>query len=166
MHWWAHDKCTLLLLLFARSYNYSDIHYPGQQQPPSSPEGGDPHYQHDPHLPPPLPPQHTAADSPYEYISARNLINSRPQRSGRGDNPPELPPPPRDDYDYDPSQTSRAFSNSVYMDHRDVDRARSGPGDPEAESMRLDQAGYTRPRWASDAWPFWGTMWGEGWWIL
>lgn len=129
--------------LFTRSYNYSDIHFPGQQQQqqpqPSSSDGGDPHLA-------PRPPLHTSTDSPYEYISARNLVNSRPLRPGRGDNPPEVPPPPRDSFDYDQSQASRAFSNSVYMDHRDVERARSGTNDAESESMRLDQAGYTRPR--------------------
>ena len=72
------------------------------------------------------------------------MTSRPPPRPGRGENlPPELPPPPRDDYDY---EGSRAFSNSVYMDHREVERARAGPGDPETESLRMEQAGYTRPR--------------------
>ncbi|KAK7096581.1 hypothetical protein V1264_005859 [Littorina saxatilis] len=119
-----------------RSYNYSDIHYPNQQPPPPS---GDPryHHHHDPH------PPHSAVDSPYEYISARAVVNSRPSRSARDEVPPQLPPPPREDYDYDPSHNPRAFSNSVYMDHRDVERARSGVNEMDPDPY---QPGYTRPR--------------------
>ncbi|KAL8584046.1 hypothetical protein ACOMHN_022386 [Nucella lapillus] len=122
-----------------RAYNYSEVHFPAQQQPPPpSSGGGDPRYPHDPNLPPP-PPPHTTTDSPYEYISTRG-INPRPPR--RGDIPPEIPPPPRDDYAYEGASNPnpRAFSNSVYMDQREVERARMGP-----EPGDREPGGYTRP---------------------
>ncbi|XP_076439288.1 tight junction protein ZO-1-like isoform X2 [Babylonia areolata] len=128
-----------------RSYNYSEVHFPSQQPPlPPPPAGGsDPRYpHHDSPLPPQAPP-HGSMDSPYEYISTRALnANTRPAR--RGDPvPPEIPPPPRDDYSYEggPNPNPRAFSNSVYMDQREVERARHG-----GEHGDGDPGGYTRPR--------------------
>ncbi|KAK7491112.1 hypothetical protein BaRGS_00017676 [Batillaria attramentaria] len=130
-----------------RAYNYSEVAFP----PPPQQSPSDPRHHQD--LPPP-PPPHKTAESPYEYISVR--AQNRHPGSGRGDNPPPLPPPlPREDYQddmvagsYEISQSSRAFANHVYMDHREVERVRSGAGggDAEREALVRDSSGYTRPR--------------------
>ncbi|XP_025081792.1 tight junction protein ZO-1-like isoform X3 [Pomacea canaliculata] len=133
-----------------RSYNYSEITFHRQHS------AGELRYQQE-HIPPQL--QHNTSESPYEYISARSQPVSsgrdfRHQGAVRGDIPPPLPSSlSPEDYPgdfgvggYDGSSSSRAFSNNVYMDHREIDRVRGGSSDTEREAPRLNQSGYTRPR--------------------
>jgi hypothetical protein len=112
------------------------------------------------HNPPP-PPQHAIVDSPYEYISSRNvqMVRQQREREKEQEAPPPLAPPPQAEYGH-----GRAFANSIYMDHREVDRARqqvdprSGvversagvdmrSGVVEEQDSRVDMSGqYIRPR--------------------
>lgn len=137
-------------IALSRSYNYSEITFRRQHS------AGELRYQQE-HIPPQL--QHNTSESPYEYISARSHPVStgrdfRHQGAVRGDIPPPLPSSlSPEDYPgdfgvggYDGSSSSRAFSNNVYMDHREIDRVRGGSSDTEREAPRLNQSGYTRPR--------------------